>query len=339
MIKQVLDIVRQSASKRWRSFYIFPALLVGVTLIISIMSMTHMYTSAYNYKEVEFNIPNGSKTWATLNQLHEQGILPNPIVILFGMLFINGSPRLIAGEYTFKAGATPYEVMDKIIKGNVVTHQLTFPEGLTVHEIITLISNDPRLTGSLSTVPNEGSLFPSTYYIHRHQDRNELIQKMTATMDKVVAELLKSNKNPYIKSKEDLIIFASMLEREAATPSELPKIAGVFVNRLNKGMRLQSDPTVIYGITLGKQPLNRPLNRQDLKVDSDHNTYTRVGLPKTAICCPGLAALEAAATPEDTPTLYFVLEENGKHHLFSVTYKEHLDHIRRIRNSLKVTHE
>lgn len=308
-------------------------------MVISIISMIHVYTSPYNYKEVEFNISKGSKTWATLKQLHEQGILPHPIITLFGTLFINGSPRVIAGEYTFKAGATPYEVMDKIIKGNVVTHQLTFPEGVTVHEITTLISKDQRLTGTLSTAPKEGSLFPSTYYIHRTQDRNELIQKMTTTMDKVVAELMTSNRNPYIKTKEDLIVFASMLEREAATPAELPKIAGVFVNRLNKGMRLQSDPTVIYGLTLGKQPLNRPLNRQDLKVDSDHNTYTRFGLPKTAICCPGLAALEAAASPEDTPALYFVLEENGKHHLFSVTYKEHLDHIRRIRNSLKVTHE
>lgn len=339
MVKHVLDIIRQSASKKWRSFYILPMILVVFTLIISLISIIHVYTSPYNYKEVEFNIPKGSKTWATLHHLHENGILPHPIITLAGAVFINGSPKITAGDYLFEAGASPYEVMNKLIKGTVITHQLTFPEGLTVHEITSLINQDTRLSGTVNSDPNEGSLFPSTYYIHRNQNRNELVQKMTKAMDKVIDQLMGSNTNPYIKTREDLITFASILEREAATPSELPKIAGVFVNRLKIGMRLQSDPTVIYGMTLGKYKLDSPLTRQDLKVDSDYNTYTRFGLPKTAICCPGLAALEAASNPENTPALYFVLDDDGKRHIFSVTYKEHLNHIRRIRNSLKVTDE
>ena len=137
----------------------------------------------------------------------------------------------------------------------------------------------------------------------------------------------------------DLIIFASILEREAATPQELSKIAGVFINRLKKGMRLQSDPTVIYGMTLGKSSLGRLLTRQDLKVDSPYNTYTRAGLPAGAICCPGLAALEAAVHPEETNELFFVLDTDEKQHRFSITYKEHLEHIRRIRKTLRVNHE
>lgn len=339
MAKRIIDILRQSASKKWRSFYILPAFLAVLTVVISLTSMIHIYTSPYNYREIEFTIPKGAKTWATLNQLYEQGIVPHPLITLPGALFINGSPKILAGDYVFKAGASPSDIMDMLIKGQVITHQLTFPEGLTVHEIITMISQDQRMTGAIKQQPKEGFLFPSTYYIHRHQDRNELIQKMTSTMDKVVAELFATNTNPYIKTKEDLIIFASILEREAANPAELAKIAGVFVNRLKEGMRLQSDPTVIYGMTLGKHTLDRPLTRQDLKIDSDHNTYTRFGLPKTAICCPGLASLEAASKPQETKDLYFVLEENGKHHLFSVTYKEHLEHIRRIRNKLRNTDE
>lgn len=339
MAKRILDTIRQSAAKKWRSFYILPTILAGLAFTLSLISFVHVYTSPYNFSEIEFNIPKGSKTWEILNRLYDQGILPHPIITLSGALFVNGSPKIIAGEYAFKAGATPYEIINMLIKGNAIVHQLTFPEGLTIHEIMTNIAKDTRLTGDIPKAQKEGALFPSTYYIHRNQDRNELIQKMLQTMDAVVAELMRSNTNPYIKTNEDLIIFASMLEREAAHPSELSKIAGVFVNRFKKEMRLQSDPTVIYGITLGKYSLERPLNRQDLKIDSDHNTYTRYGLPKTAICCPGLAALEAASHPEDSNDLYFVLEETGKRHLFSVTYKEHLEHIRRIRNKLRVINE
>lgn len=339
MVKQFLNSLKQSASKKWRSFYIHHLLIVGCTLILFIISLIHIFIEPYNISEKEINIPKNARTWDTLTQLYNEGILPHPIISISGALFINGSPKIMAGNYVFKAGASPKEIMLILQKGLVLSHRLTFPEGRTVHEIIAQINDDDRLSGTLNLSILEGALFPSTYYIHRNHDRNLLVQKMIDTMAKVATELMATNKNPFIKTMEDLIIFASILEREAATPEELPQIAGVFVNRLKKGMRLQSDPTVIYGMTLGKSSLGRFLNRQDLKVDSEYNTYTRTGLPKGPICCPGLAALEAAAHPDTTNELYFVLDHDRKQHRFSVTYKEHLEHIRRIRNTLKVTHE
>ena len=339
MVKRILNSLKQSSSLKWRSFYILPLVLIVCTFLFALISLVHIFTSPYNFIEKEINIPKQARTWDTLNKLYHEGILPHPIITISGALFINGSPKIMAGDYVFKAGASPQEMMTMLHKGWVLAHRLTFPEGWTVHEILTEINNDQRLSGTISGTLSEGSIFPSTYYIHRNQDRNKLIQTMTKTMDKVTHELMQSNKNPFIKTSKDLIVFASMLEREAANPDELSKISGVFINRLNKGMRLQSDPTVIYGMTLGKSSLGRPVNRQDLKVDSDYNTYTRSGLPKGPICCPGLAALEAAAHPATTNELYFVLEHDGKAHRFSITYKEHLEHIRRIRNALKVANE
>ncbi len=334
MVKRILNSLKQSASLKWRSFYILPLILIVCTFLLALISLVHIFTSPYNFIEKEINIPKNAKTWDTLNKLYNEGILPHPMIILSGALFINGSSKIIAGDYVFKAGASPQEMMTMLQKGWILAHRLTFPEGWTVHEILSEINNDKRLSGTISGTLPEGSVFPSTYYIHRNQDRNQLIQTMTKTMDKVTNALMQSNKNPFIKTSKDLIIFASILEREAANPDELQKISGVFINRLKIGMRLQSDPTVIYGITLGKSSLGRPVNRQDLKVDSDYNTYTRSGLPKGPICCPGLAALEAAAHPATTHELYFVLERDGKTHRFSITYKEHLEHIRRIRNAL-----
>lgn len=339
MVKRILNSLRQSAALKWRSVYILPNVVGFSTFFLTLFSLVHIFTSPYNFVEKEIDIPKHARTWDTLTRLYNEGILPHPIITISGALFINGSPKIIAGNYVFKAGASPQEMMTMLKKGWVLAHRLTFPEGWTIHEILTEINNDTRLSGTLAKTLPEGSIFPSTYYIHRNQDRNQLIQVMTETMDKVTAELMQSNNNPFIKTSKDLIIFASMLEREAANPDELPKIAGVFINRLKKGMRLQSDPTVIYGITLGKSSLGRPINRQDLKVDSDYNTYTRSGLPKGPICCPGLAALEASAHPAATHELYFVLEHDGKAHRFSITYKEHLEHIRRIRNALKVSNE
>lgn len=339
MVKRILNSLIQSASQKWRSFYMLHILIVACTLVLFFISLVHIFTAPYTFNEKEINIPKSSRTWDALTQLYKQGILPHPIISISGAIFINGSPKIMAGDYAFKAGASPKEIMLTLQKGLVVSHRLTFPEGWTCHEMINHINADDRLSGVLSINLKEGALFPSTYYIHRHQDRNELVKKMADTMTKVTTELMTSNQNPFIKTVDDLIVFASMLEREAATPHELPKIAGVFVNRLKKGMRLQSDPTVIYGMTLGKSSLGRLLTRTDLKVDSEYNTYTRSGLPAGAICCPGLAALEAAVHPNETNDLYFVLDHNGKQHRFSATYTEHLEHIRRIRNTLKVNHE
>lgn len=339
MVKQFLNILQQSASKLLRSFFIQSSIIVVCVFILSFISAMYIYMAPYNFVEKEITISKGEKTWNILSSLYHDSVLPHPIVALFGAILTNGSIKIVAGDYLFKIASSPKEILKMLRKGQTIEHRIIFPEGWSTHEIITRINNDNRLSGVIPNNIKEGTLFPSTYYIHRHQDRSQLIQKMTDTMNQVLDELMTSNHNPFIRTSKDLIVFASILERETAAPEELPKIAGVFINRLKKGMRLQSDPTVIYGMTLGKSSLNRPLTRQDLKVDSDYNTYTRHGLPKEPICCPGLAALEAAAHPAETDELYFVLEENGKKHRFSTTYRDHLKHIRRIQNLLRIANE
>jgi UPF0755 protein len=332
-------MIKKGAPKMWRSFLIPTIIISCLAVLLLIISTIYIFKEPYNPTEIEINIPKGAKTWNILSILHNKGILPYPLLTLTGSLLVNGSSKVLAGEYIFKAGASPAEIMQMLQQGDVVEHKLTFPEGLTVYEIITQINLDNRFKNKINGIPEEGSLFPSTYHIHKHQDRNQLLIKMQETMKKITSELLQKNHNPYIKSAKDLIIFASILEKEAANPEEMPRIAGVFVNRLRQGMRLQSDPTVIYGLTLGKFKLDRPITRKDLKIDSAYNTYTRDFLPIGAICCPGLAALEAAAHPAQTNELYFVLEKDGKRHCFSVTYKEHLEHTRRIRHLKRTINE
>lgn len=333
MINRIVDIFKQGASILWRSFCLRTVLILLATGLLSLVSIVHIYTTPYTKNNTEISIPKGLRTWTTLSLLHEQKVIPSPFVTLIGAMFINGSVKIIAGDYAFKATMSAKDIMRMLSTGKVIEYTITFAEGRSVHDIMLQLKNDDRLTGSIQDHLPEGSLFPSTYIFRKNHSRQHLIHRMTQTMNFVVSALMETNANPFIKTPYELIIFASILEKEAASLEELPRIAGIFVNRLQKKMRLQSDPTVIYGMTLGKNSLGRPLNRQDLKVDSDYNTYARHGLPKTPICCPGFAALKAAAHPKKTDEFYFILD--GKNHLFSVTYQEHLEKKRLIRKEKK----
>lgn len=333
MVKQFINIIKQSASKTWRSFFILPTIAIIITFALALVSLLHMYTSPYTLAVKEINIHKGANTWATLSSLYDEGILPHPLITLMGSFTLYGSSKIQAGEYLFNPGLSPTEVMKMLREGQVVEHIITFPEGLTAHEILIQINNDERLAGENLITVKEGSLFPSTYNIHRNQSKQLLVKTMIDKMNMVITEVMKSNKNPFIKTSMDLIIFASILEKEAANPDELSRISGVFVNRLKKKMRLQSCPTAMYAKTLGKQKFSLPLTYNDLGINSEYNTYRRVGLPIGPICCPGLLALEAAANPLDTNELFFVFD--GKKHYFSVTYKQHLDRKRQIQNAIK----
>lgn len=244
--------------------------------------------------------------------------------------------QLKAGEYRFAPGISQEEVARKLIDNDIVDRFITVPEGLTVVEILALIEDAEGLTGEVGPAPPEGSLMPETYHFSLGDDRAALIARMRAEMDRSLAALWEARADnlPYATPLEALTM-ASIIEKETGVGGERAKVAGVFVNRLRKPMRLQSDPTVIYALTEGKAPLGRALTRQDWKVDHPYNTYRIDALPPGPIANPGRAALEAALNPIETDALYFVADGTGGH-AFARTLAEHNRNVakwRKIRDS------
>ncbi|MDD3447306.1 MAG: endolytic transglycosylase MltG, partial [Zavarzinia sp.] len=215
--------------------------------------------------------------------------------------------------------------------GKVVVHRLTVPEGLTVAEIMKLVADTAALSGSLPPIPPEGTLLPETYNFTRGENRSAMVDRMRRAMVEALdsAWAARVDGLPF-ETKEQALVLASIIEKETARDSERRRIAGVFVNRLRKGMRLQSDPTVIYGITKGQGPLGRSLTRTDLREATDYNTYVVYGLPPGPISSPGLDSLRAAVNPSTHKELYFVADGKGGH-AFAETLDDHNANVQRWR--------
>ncbi len=328
MAKLLTSPNSSSARKNLRSFFLW--LKLSFLLFLSLLSFLcfWVYTSPYVKSNSVITVHKGESTRTVLKRLHRKKILPHHFISLSGAFLFNGSTQILAGEYQIPQNATPRDVIQILNDGSsLILHKLTFPEGIYTQEILQSLGANPKLSGELLQAPPEGSLFPDTYHFYKNHNRSDFIKMMSSNMAQTTLKLFSKNQNPYIKTPQDLIIFASLLEREAATPQEMPRIAGVFVNRLKKRMRLQSDPTVVYALTEGKYRLNRNLKKDDLKIDSDYNTYRRHGLPKGPICCPGLSALKAATHPQLHNELYFVLTSDKTNHHFSRTYHDHVNYI------------
>jgi UPF0755 protein len=213
--------------------------------------------------------------------------------------------------------------MDVLRAGKPFTRRLTLPEGLTSAEAVVLINGAEALDGDAGETPVEGSLLPETYHYVRGDLRTELVRRMQRSLDETIDELWPRRAEDLpLADKREAIILASIVEKETGIPEERPRVASVFVNRLRAGMRLQSDPTVAYGISGGSGPLGRALTRQDLQTPSPYNTYLNDGLPPGPISNPGRAAIEAVLNPADTKFLYFVASGNGGH-AFAKTLEEH----------------
>jgi len=248
-------------------------------------------------------------------------------VVGSGSLFVavaqlTGAGRdLKAGEYEIKAHASMASVLGKIRKGDVVRHFVTIPEGLTSEMAVEILMAEPVLNG-VAPVPPEGSILPETYEVTRGDDRAAVLNRMTADHDKLLAQLWEQRApNLPIATPNEAVILASIVEKETGVASERPKVARVFVNRLQMGMRLQSDPTIIYGITRGR-PLGRGIRQSELEVVTPYNTYAIDGLPPTPIANPGRAALAAVLSPPPGNWLYFVADGSGGH-AFASTLEEH----------------
>ncbi|RTK92341.1 MAG: endolytic transglycosylase MltG [Rickettsiales bacterium] len=270
------------------------------------------------------------------NLLEKESVIKYRLIFeLCGKIYSLFHP-LKSGEYEFTAGITPYQVLVKLSSGTSIVRRLFIPEGTTTHEIITKINSDDRIFGRIISPIPEGYLMPSTYFYSYGDQKEKIIDQMRAEMSRALdMAMLKLSSDSTLKTRMDVLIMASIIEKEAANDLERAIIAGVFINRLKLGMKLQADPTVIYAITEGKYKLNRPLTRTDLQTDSPYNTYKAKGLPPTPICCPSLASIMAAVMPAKTDALYFVANGLGTHS-FSSNLNDHNINVQKYRKSLQV---
>jgi len=213
----------------------------------------------------------------------------------------------------------------------VVQHQITIPEGLTSEQILARLLDNEILSGNVKEVPREGTLLPDSYHFNRGFTREQMIQRMRQAQDRVLREAWeRRNPDLPLKSPDQLIVLASIIEKETSKPEERTRIAAVFVNRLKQRMKLQTDPTVIYGLVFGKGSLGRPLTKSDIAQPTPYNTYVIDGLPPGPIANPGRASIEAAANPARTKELYFVADGTGGH-AFAETYEQHQKNVGRLR--------
>lgn len=286
-------------------------------------------------EEATLVVPRGAGLVTIGEQLAEAGVVSDARIFVFGVRLFAEPTALKAGEYVFAPGSSMEEVAALIASGQTVVHRLTVPEGLTSAEIVALLEATGPLEGPIGEVPPQGSLLPETYHFHRGDSRAEVLERMRQSMETALQEVWEARAgNLPLNSPEEVVTLASIVEKETGVDGERALVAGVFVNRLNRGMPLQSDPTVVFGITEGKAPLGRALTRKDLDRPTPYNTYQISGLPPGPIANPGRAALEAAVNPAETEYLYFVAAGDGGH-AFARTLPEHNRNVARWRRHLR----
>ena len=247
-------------------------------------------------------------------------------------VYLDGE-TLKAGEYEIKAGSSMHDIMELLKSGKSILYSVSVPEGLTVKQVFKRLADDPVLEGDLpEELPLEGSLMPDTYKFSRGTKRADILQQMLAAQKVLIDQIWdKRDDGLPVATREEFVTLASIVEKETGRADERPRVASVFLNRLEKGMRLQSDPTIIYGIFGGDgKPAERPIYQSDLEKETPYNTYVIKGLPPTPIANPGRAALEAVANPSRTADLYFVADGTGGH-AFAETLDEHNQNVRRWR--------
>ena len=238
--------------------------------------------------------------------------------------WFGGKPlQLKAGEYQFGPGQSVREVADEIGKGRSVLFSVTVPEGLTSWQIVERLKADQGLTGEVGAVPLEGTLLPDTYKVPRGMARSAVLELMQTEARKFLEKAWEGRQPDLpLKSLDEALALASIVEKETGRRDERERVAAVFVNRLRQGMRLQSDPTILYGLSLGQTQWGKPISRADINSRTAHNTYQIAALPPTPICNPGRATILATLAPSATKDLYFVADGNGGH-VFSETLKDH----------------
>jgi UPF0755 protein len=282
-----------------------------------------------------FKVPAGSRLAQVTGTLAARGVLARPRALVWYARWKGIASAIKAGEYEIQPGVTPRDLLDKLVTGQVLLHSLTIVDGWRVQDLLAAMRRNPDVLATLPAtsvdvmerlglpgVNAEGQFLPETYRFPGGTTDVEILRQAHASLARALnAAWMNRDSGIPLHNIDELLIMASIVEKESGRPEELPKIAGLYLNRLKIGMRLQADPTVIYGLG---DSYDGDLHTVDLRTDGPYNTYTRTGLPPTAIALPGAAAIEATAHPENTDALYFVASGRGDgSHVFSATLGEH----------------
>jgi UPF0755 protein len=302
-------------------------LIVAMTLVGGVIGWgaVQMQSPGDFVDDVVFEVRKGDKFQAVSERLVENGLISDARIFRISARYSGDDGRLKFGEYKVPAYSSMEEVLALVTSGKALAYQVTIPEGLTSWQIVQRLNEEPVLTGEVldKDIPPEGSLAPNTYSISKGDDRQQLLRRMTLAQHKILTEAweLRAEGLP-LSSPDEALTLASIIEKETGINSEREIVSSVFINRLNRGMRLQTDPTVIYGVTKGKGNLGRGLRLSELRTKTEYNTYVIDGLPPTPIANPGKAAIEAALNPDTTNFVFFVADGTGGH-AFAETLGQH----------------
>ncbi len=329
---------QKKAKRRRRSFGRVLASLAGILLFAGGLLGAAAFYGKTAFEEPGplaenriFAVARGMSTPEIAGALETAGIISDDKVFLAAAYISGNHQRMKAGEYEIPQRASMAEVMALIVAGKELVYKVTVPEGWTVAQVIERVSAHQNLEGPVTAAPAEGTILPETYVFRRGMTRDALIEQMRAAQTEFFDQLWKKRvPNLPFDTKEEALILASIVEKETAVPAERPLIAAVFINRLRKGMRLQSDPTIIYGITGGRTKLDRPILKSDIEKTTPYNTYRIAGLPPTPIANPGKESIAAVLNPADSKALYFVADGTGGQ-VFAETLEEHRRNVRRWR--------
>jgi UPF0755 protein len=321
-----------------------PFVVVGNAIITVVLILMIVVGGGYIYgrQKIEapgplqedkiVNIPARAGMTDIADTLQREGVIDNNRWAFIGAVFaLKARSDLKPGEYSFQKNASLRDVIGTMVDGKVVQHSVTIPEGLTSEQIVARLTDNDIFAGSVRELPREGTLLPETYKFPRGTTRDQVIARMQQSQKRVLAEIWE-RRNPDIpvKTPEQLVTLASIVEKETGKPDERSRVAAVFVNRLRQKIKLQSDPTIIYGLVGGKGTLGRPIKRSEIQQPSPYNTYVIDGLPPGPIANPGRASLEAAANPARTRDLFFVADGSGGH-AFTETYDQHQKNVAKLR--------
>ena len=309
-------------------FWVMTFFIVG-----SFFYLNSLVSKNGNFSEDKLVIvPKGASVIKTANVLAQESIIESPIIFRILAKILVKDKKLQAGEFKFPAYSSMMDVLEIIVNGKTYQRHITIPEGLTVKQIFEKLNEIEFLKGDITITVQDGELLPDTYNYSAGDSKDSIVLRMKDAMTSTIDELWENRQaNLPIKNKKQAIILASIIERETAIASERGKVSSVFINRLNKRMRLQTDPTVIYALSKGYGEINRKLYTKDLQINSPYNTYKNYGLPIGAISNPGRESIKAALNPEDTDYLYFVASGDGGHS-FSKTLVEHNRNVSKWRN-------
>ena len=281
-----------------------------------------------------FVVQSGDKLGPLSERLEVAGLISNRYVFDFGRRVSNVEGTLKPGEYHIPANASMSDILNELLHGKPILYAVTVPEGFTSWQVIQRLNEDKDLVGEITGLPKEGSILPNTYNFNPGDTRQSVLDAMQAAMTAELAAVWATRDADLpLQTPEQLLVLASIVEKETGVATERPQVAAVFVNRLKQGMRLQSDPTIIYGITKGQATLGRGLKRSEIEAETPYNTYQIDGLPPTPIANPGIDALKAVANPDGHDYLYFVAKgaTPDQGHVFAATYKEHQANVAKFR--------